>query len=74
MREIVFLGLNNPQALFNIILHVVIMVMAFYTLEAIDYAKILRPERRHKAPMLHIFLSIALGYMVSQFILVLLFR
>ncbi len=63
-----------PDLVFRILLHLVCFVLAFYALEGLDFTKILRKGQSLKALILLFLLSMALGYLVAQFLLMLAFR
>lgn len=60
----------------RVILHFMMFGISFYCLSGVDFAKFfLRTENRaFKAQVLLLLLSLALGYLSSQFILAIMFK
>ena len=60
----------------RIALHFIMFIFSFYCLSSLDLAKVLLPveNRVVKAQFLVILLSIALGYLSSQFILAIIYK
>lgn len=61
-----FIGL---QALMNIFIHFSVIVLTFLALRAVNFNKILKSHRVWESQLLYILLSIAIGYLVSQFVI-----
>lgn len=60
----------------RIALHFIMFIFSFYCLSSLDLAKVLLPveNRVAKAQFLVILLSMALGYLSSQFILAIIYK
>ncbi|NMA16012.1 MAG: DUF1146 domain-containing protein [Erysipelotrichia bacterium] len=60
----------------RIALHFIMFIFSFYCLSSLDLAKVLLPveNRVVKAQFLVILLSMALGYLSSQFILAIIYK
>ncbi len=74
MQETVFLGLNSPNSMVVFIMYMLFLIISFFALEGIDYAKILRKQYHRRGILLHTLLSVALAYLVTRFFLVVLFK
>jgi len=59
------------QTTIRIGLHIVCFVLSLYALEGVDFARFFRRNRARQAQVLLILLSMALGYLVAQFLLML---
>ena len=74
MLGIESLGLNNPDQVVIVIINLVFLVISFKGLEGLDYAKMLRKPYHNRALLLHVLLSVALAYLVSNFVLTVMFK
>jgi uncharacterized integral membrane protein (TIGR02327 family) len=63
-----------PDLLLRIVLHLASFAIALYALEGIDFARFIRKGRTTQATILLFLLSMALGYLVAQFLLMLAYR
>ncbi|GER66387.1 putative membrane protein YwzB [Weizmannia acidilactici] len=59
----------GTQAVISIITNLFFIGMTFWILQAINIEKILKKNRVIQAKLLYIFLSVAIGYSVSNFFL-----
>ncbi|WP_071460958.1 DUF1146 family protein [Bacillus massilinigeriensis] len=59
----------DANALLGIISHLIFIAIAWWTLQAIQFEKLLKPNRVFQARILYVFLSVALGSAVSNFFL-----
>lgn len=59
----------GQQAIVNIISHLTFIAIAWWALQAIQFDKILRPNRVFQARLLYILLAIFIGSSVSNFFL-----
>lgn len=73
MREIVFLGLNNPSFLIRAIFHIGFLILTLIVFEGIDYAKVMRKTHYRQGILVHILLSIAVSYLVTKFFLTMIY-
>lgn len=55
--------------IFNIVSHLVFIGLTWWALQAINYEKLLRPNRVAQARLLFLFLAITIGTAVSNFFL-----
>lgn len=62
--------------IFKVILHFMMFGVSFYCLSGVDFAKFFlnSPNKAFKAQMLLMLLSLALGFLSSQFILAIMFK
>ncbi|MBQ1315292.1 MAG: DUF1146 domain-containing protein [Erysipelotrichaceae bacterium] len=60
----------------KIILHIITFSFSFYCLSGLDLSKIMlnTPERGAKGQVLLFMMSMALGYLVAQFLIVIMYR
>ena len=63
-----------PEIVFRIILHLGCFAISLYALEGIDFARFIRKGRTQQATILLFLLSMALGYLVAQFLMMLAFK
>ena len=59
------------QVYIRIGLHIVCFFISLYALEGIDFARFFRKNKSEKAQIFLFLLSMALGYLVAQFLLML---
>lgn len=59
----------GQQALISIISHLIFIAIAWWALQALNFEKMLRPNRVFQARLLFILLSIVIGSGVSNFFL-----
>ena len=59
------------QITIRIGLHILCFVLSLYALEGVDFARFFRRGRAKQAQVLLILLSMALGFLVAQFLLML---
>ncbi len=61
----------NMREISRIFLHFAAFGFSFYCLSGLDVSKLMlnTPERNTKATLLLVFMSMAMGYLVAQFIL-----
>ncbi|MFD1464659.1 DUF1146 family protein [Lapidilactobacillus mulanensis] len=59
----------NLQALFTIISHLFFVYLAYQTLSVVRFDVFFRERQEAKSRILKLFIAIALGYMVSSFLL-----
>ncbi|MBQ9035880.1 MAG: DUF1146 domain-containing protein [Erysipelotrichaceae bacterium] len=66
----------NIKEIARIILHFGTFAFSFYCLSGLDLSKIMlkTPQRNTKAQVLLLMMSMALGYLVAQFILAIMYR
>ena len=66
----------NVEEIGRILLYFITFGLSFYCLSGIDFAKVMLPknDRPAKAQFLLILLSMALGYLVAQFILAIMYH
>ena len=60
----------------KIIMHIITFSFSFYCLSGLDLSKIMlnTPERGAKGQVLLFMMSMALGYLVAQFLIVIMYR
>lgn len=63
-----------PEIVFRIILHIACFGVSLFALEGIDFSRFIRKGRTQQATVLLFLLSMALGYLVAQFLMMLAFR
>ncbi|WP_423786436.1 DUF1146 family protein [Heyndrickxia oleronia] len=59
----------GQQALTNIISHLFFICLTFWALGALNFEKLLKPNRVLQARLLYIFITIAIGSSISNFFL-----
>jgi len=59
------------QTMIRIVVHMICFVVSLYALEGVDFARFFRKNKAMKAQILLFLLSMALGYLVAQFLLML---
>ncbi len=66
----------NIEEITRIVLHIGCFILAFYGLSGLDFSKIMlnRPNRGVKGQTLLILLSMAIGYLVAQFMLAIVYN
>lgn len=57
----------------RILVHIICFFICFYALEAVDFARFIRRNEVGRARLLLVLFSMALGYLVAQFILALMY-
>ncbi len=53
----------------QVLVHLVCFGLAFYALQALDFNRFLKQGRTVQGQLLYIFLSMALGFLMAQFIM-----
>ncbi len=74
MQETEFLALNNPSYLIRVIFHLTFLVITFFALEGIDWAKVMRKNYYQRGILIHTLVSIAISFLVTKFFLTILFK
>jgi len=59
----------GQQALVSILVHIFFFAITFWALQALNYEKLLKPNRVFQARLLMIILTIAIGSSISNFFL-----
>jgi len=59
----------GQQALISIIVHIFFFAITFWSLQALNYEKLLKPNRVFQARLLMIILTLAIGSSISNFFL-----
>ncbi|QQZ09205.1 DUF1146 family protein [Heyndrickxia vini] len=59
----------GQQALLSIISHLFFIVLTFWALGALNFEKLLKPNRVIQARLLYVFITIAIGSAISNFFL-----
>lgn len=65
---------SSPTFLIRSIFHISFLVITFFALEGIDYAKILRKTHYRQGILVHTLLCIAISYLVTKFFLTILYQ
>ncbi|MBQ3376567.1 MAG: DUF1146 domain-containing protein [Erysipelotrichaceae bacterium] len=65
----------DVNAIIKIILHIITFAFSFYCLSGLDLSKIMlnTPERGAKGQVLLFLMSMALGYLVAQFLIAIMY-
>ncbi|MDQ0214128.1 putative integral membrane protein (TIGR02327 family) [Oikeobacillus pervagus] len=59
----------GQQALVSILTHLVFLALTFWALQALQFEKLLKPNRVFQARLLYVLLTIAIGSSISNFFL-----